>query len=204
MIDTVLYDFGNVLVQWDPREALRESLSETEMDQFFAEADFGSYNLARDAGRTVAEEAKIVAVEHPEHASTFARYIENFERSLIGPIEGSEALVAELDATGVQLYGLTNWSAELYWAAEPAAPAIGYMRDVVVSGRERLAKPDPAIFELTRDRFSLNPSTTVFIDDSRANVDAAASLGFQAVHFTTTPALRHALRDLGMDVGAAN
>lgn len=199
-IDTVLYDFGNVLVGWDPRRALLGPLTEAEVDRFFADVDFPTFNLARDAGRTVADEAKIVAREYPEHATTFALYIERFEHSLTGPIVGSEELVRELAGRGMRLFGLTNWSAELFWAAEPAAPAIGLMRDVLVSGRVHLAKPDPAIFELARERFALDPARTVFVDDSLANIESAATLGFRTVHFTDTARLRDELRALGVEV----
>ncbi|WP_029253431.1 HAD family hydrolase [Paraoerskovia marina] len=199
-IDTVLYDFGNVLVGWDPRRALVGPMSPEDVDTFFREVDFDAYNRARDAGRTIAEEAELVAREHPEHAEAFALYIDRFELSLTGPVEGSAELVDELAEAGLRLFGLTNWSAELFGAAAHAAPATTRMEQVLVSGRERLVKPDPAIFRLARDRFGLDPTATVFVDDSAENVEAASALGFCTVRFRSTSQLRDELRRLGVDV----
>lgn len=99
-------------------------------------------------------------------------------------------MVDALRAAGVRVLGLTNWSAETFHHAVPAAPVIGRLEAVVVSGREGVAKPDPRIFRLLAERHGLDPARTVFADDSRANVEAAAALGYQAVLFTTAEALR--------------
>ena len=101
---------------------------------------------------------------------------------------------------GLALYGLTNWSAELFHHAVPAAPAIGRLRGIVVSGEVGLAKPDPAIFDLTTERFALVPERTVFVDDSPRNVAAAVAQGYVGVHFTTTADFRAQLRELGVHV----
>ena len=198
-VDAVLYDFGNVLVGWDPYGAF-DGHDRAVVDAFFTDVDFPTLNHARDAGATWADARTQVAASHPHHVALLDRYVAQFPATLTGPVDGSEAIVRELRAAGLRLYGLTNWSAELYHHAALAAPATTLMDDVLVSGREGLAKPDPAIFTLAIERFGLDPRRTLFTDDSAANVDAAARLGLRTHLFRGTDGLRAALRELGVGV----
>jgi 2-haloacid dehalogenase len=198
-IDAVIYDLGNVLVGWDPYGAF-DGLDRADVDAWMAEVDFAAFNLAQDAGRTWGEAVAHLEATRPHLAAQAERYRTAYPGTLTGPVPGSAALVDELEAAGVRLYGLTNWAADTFHHAEPAAPAIGRLRDVVVSGRVHLAKPDPAIFRLAAARFAVEPARAVFVDDTPRNVEAARSVGFRAVHFTGTPALRTALADLGVPV----
>lgn len=197
VVDTVLYDLGNVLVGWDPYGPF-EGLSHDEVDAFFAETDFLARNHEQDAGRPWAELRALVEESWPHHAHLVDRYVDGFAASLTGPVPGSAEIVDELLATGTRLYGLTNWSAELFHHAVPAAPSIGVLEGIVVSGEVGLAKPDPEIFRLTIDRFALDSARTVFVDDSPRNVEAARSVGLHAVHFTSAEALRLELVRLGL------
>jgi 2-haloacid dehalogenase len=199
VIDTVVYDFGNVLVGWDPYLAY-EGRPRAEIEAFFEAVDFNTINHAADAGTPYVVLLERVERTRPDLAQDLRRYIEHYELALTGPIEGSAELVAELKGLGLRLYGLTNWQAETFHSAEPAAPAIGLMEDVIVSGREGMAKPDRRIFELVVERFGVDPSRTVFIDDKDVNVDAARHVGFHGVVFTTTEMLRKDLRALGLPV----
>lgn len=199
-VDAVLYDFGNVLVGWDPYRAYDGHTARDAVDAFFADVDFAALNHARDAGETWAAARTHVGATHPHHVDLLDRYVEHFPATLTGPVDGSAELVRELRGLGLRLYGLTNWSAELFHHAATAAPATALMDDVLVSGREGLAKPDPAIFRLAIDRFGLDAERTLFTDDSPANVDAAARLGLRTHLFRGTAGLRAALRDLGVDV----
>ena len=113
---------------------------------------------------------------------------------------GTHDLVRELHAAGVRQFGLTNWSHELYPHAPQTYPVVGLLEDVVVSGTERLAKPDPAIYRLAADRAGLPPDRLVFIDDNPANVAAARELGFHGLLFSGAAPLRADLRDLGLPV----
>ena len=198
-IDAIVYDLGNVLIGWDPYAAF-DGLSPAEVDTFFADTGFLEHNHAQDAGRPWAQLRALLADVDPRHGELVDLYVENFPRTLTGPVPGSAALVDELDRAGMALYGLTNWSAELFHHAQPAAAALGQLRGIVVSGEVGLAKPDPAIFDLTTERFGLTPARTVFVDDSPRNVEAAAERGYVAVHFTTTDAFRDELRALGVTV----
>jgi 2-haloacid dehalogenase len=199
-VDAVLYDFGNVLVGWDPYGAYEGHTGRDAVDAFFADVDFAALNHARDAGESWAAARTDVGATHPHHVALLDRYVEHFPATLTGPVDGSEELVRELRGLGLRLYGLTNWSAELFHHAAAAAPATTLMDDVLVSGREGLAKPDPRIFHLTIERFGLDPGRTLFTDDSPANVDAAARVGLRTHLFRGTAGLRAALRDLGVDV----
>ncbi|MBD5787522.1 HAD family phosphatase [Cellulosimicrobium terreum] len=202
-IDAVLYDFGNVLVAWDPYRAYTGYADRDTVDAFFADVDFAALNHGRDAGGTWADARVQVDATHPQHVRLVDRYVEHFAATLVGPVDGSAELVDELAHLGLHLFGLTNWSAELFHHAAAAAPATTRMDDVLVSGREHLAKPDPAIFTLALERFHLDPARTLFTDDSAANIDAAARLGLRTHLFRGTPGLRAALRDLGVDVAPA-
>ncbi len=201
-LDAVLYDFGNVLVGWDPYRAYTGHTPRDAVDAFFADVDFAALNHARDAGQTWAAARTDVGRTHPHHVPLLDRYVEHFPATLTGPVDGSRELVDELRDIGLRLYGLTNWSAELFHHAATAAPATTLMDDVLVSGREGLAKPDPRIFALALDRFELDPRRTLFTDDSPANLDAAAGLGLRTHLFRGTDGLRTALRELGVDVTA--
>jgi 2-haloacid dehalogenase len=202
-IDTVLLDFGNVLVTWDPYAAYAGRMDRADVEAFFEAVDFPTFNARQDAGRSWADARRELAEHHPEHVSTLDVYTENFAASLVGPVPGTEEVVRELRTLGVRLYGLTNWSAEMFHEAEPAAPAIGLMEDVLVSGRVGLVKPDPRIFEAATERFALDPARTLFVDDSVANVTAARALGFRTLHFEDAAGLRATLRDLGVGVREA-
>ncbi|WP_246857594.1 HAD family phosphatase [Oerskovia sp. KBS0722] len=202
-VDTVLFDFGNVLVTWDPYAAYAGRMDRADVEAFFEAVDFPTFNARQDAGRSWADARRELAEHHPEHVSTLDVYTENFAASLVGPVPGTEEVVRELRTLGVRLYGLTNWSAEMFHEAEPAAPAIGLMEDVLVSGRVGLVKPDPRIFEAATERFALDPARTLFVDDSVANVTAARALGFRALHFVDAAGLRTALLDLGVGVRQA-
>ncbi|WP_082608959.1 HAD family phosphatase [Oerskovia sp. Root918] len=203
VIDTVLFDFGNVLVTWDPYAAYEGRMARADVEAFFEAVDFPTFNARQDAGRSWADARRELAEHHPEHVSTLDVYTENFAASLVGPVPGTEEVVRELRALGVRLYGLTNWSAEMFHEAEPAAPAVGLMEDVLVSGRVGLVKPDPRIFEVAAERFALDPARTLFVDDSVANVTAARALGFRTLRFEHVEGLRARLRELGVQVAAA-
>lgn len=192
-VTAVVFDLGNVLVHWDAARAFDGVLAPAQVERFFADVDFPALNLRQDAGRPWHEARAEVARDHPEHVAMLDLYVERFAHALPGPVDGSAAVVDDLRAAGVRVLGLTNWSAETYHHAVPAAPVIGRLEGVVVSGREGVAKPDPRVFHLLAERYDLDPARTVFTDDSPRNVAAAAALGFQAVLFTSADDLRREL-----------
>lgn len=200
MIDTVVLDLGNVLVRWDPRRAFAGRLPARDTEAFLVDFDFMAFNHQQDAGRSWADARVALAASAPEHLPALDLYVEHIADSLVGPVPGSAELVRDLRASGVRLLGLTNWSAETFHLAETAAPAIGLLEDVLVSGEVAVAKPDPRIFALLTQRFGLRPERTVFADDSAANVAAGSAAGYDAVLFTTADALRADLVARGVDL----
>lgn len=197
-IGTVVLDLGNVLVEWDPRVVWARTMSDAEIEQFLEQSGFAELNRSLDGGRRYHEARADLAARHPEHVGALDAYWDAFPETLVRPVPGMAELVAELDAGGTRLLGLSNWSAETYHHAPVAAPAIALLEDVLVSGRVRLAKPDPAIFELLISRFDLDPSRTLFVDDSEANVAAARGVGLHAHHFTGAEPLRAELVHRGV------
>lgn len=202
-LDALVLDLGNVLVPWDPRRAFDGLLTPDEVDRFLTDVDFAELNRTLDAGRSWADARTQLAALGPWYAQVLDLYLDNFPRTLAGEVPGMADLVAELHHLGLRLLGLTNWSAQTFHHAAPAAPAIALLEDVVVSGREGIGKPDPRIFTLVVERFRLVPDRTLFVDDSPVNVAAAQANGLPGVVFTDVLHLRAELRARGVAVTAA-
>ena len=198
----VVWDFGDVIIQWDPRPAIVAGVGEAEADRFLAAEDFDfmAWNHLRDAGATWDDGEAEVRRTHPHWAEHAASYRANFELSMTGPVAGTADLITELHAAGVPQLGLTNWSHELYPAAPRLYPVLDLLDDVVVSGTEKLAKPDPAIFEIAVARAGLPAADLVLVDDKAANVAAAIEFGLDGIVFTGADDLRVALRERGLPV----
>jgi 2-haloacid dehalogenase len=197
-LTTVVFDLGAVVLSWSPELAYQEVLPAAEVPAFLEAIDFFAWNRAQDAGRPFAEgEAQLIA-RFPERATAVRAYREHFARTLTGMVPGTGAVIAELEQAGIRLLALTNWSAETFPRARERFGLLDRFEDIVVSGAEGLAKPDPAIFRLLGRRFSVELSRCVFIDDSPPNVVAAAALGLTALHFTDAARLRAELVGLGL------
>ena len=187
----VLFDVGNVLIQWDPRRVYRELFdSQAGLDHFLEKVCDPEWNRSIDAGKPFAQAIRERQREMPEFAGLIGLWWSRWHDMLGGEVPGSVALLAELKARGIPLYALSNWSAETLPRAWGEYPFLEWFDQTVVSGLVGLAKPDPAIYQLAIGRCGLTPSLTVFIDDSQANVDAALALGFDALLFTGAEQLR--------------
>jgi 2-haloacid dehalogenase len=196
-----VFDFGGVLIDWDPVPAVVAGVGEEEARRFFAEFDFDSWNFAQDAGRTWDDALAELARTHPHFLEHGRAYREHFAAALVGEIPGTAQVLRDLHAAGVPLIGLTNWSDELYHGHAPRLfDFLALFDDVVVSGTEQLAKPDPAIYRLAIERCGLPAEQLVFIDDRQVNVDAADALGMHGVLFTDAAELRSRLSALGLPV----
>jgi 2-haloacid dehalogenase len=193
-IKAVVFDLGGVLIDWDPRYLYRKLLAdEAAVEEFLATVCTPEWNAEQDRGRPFAEGVAELVERHPAHAAAIAAYAERWPEMLAGEIGGSVEVLAELRAAGVPLYALTNWSAETFVVARERFEFLGWFDGVLVSGEERMIKPDPRFFKLLQDRFGLAPEATFYVDDSEANVAAARRLGFDAVRFTGPDQLRREL-----------
>lgn len=197
----VVWDLGNVLIDWQPLHAIAAAVGEEEARRFLAADDFDflAWNHVMDAGQQEWADAEAeVARTHPHWAAHAAAYRAHFARSLVGEVPGARALVEALRAAGVPQWGLTNWSAELYPHAPRLFDVLALLEDVVVSGRERVAKPDPEVFTRTVARTGLPAAALVFVDDRADNVAAAQRCGLHGLVFTDADRLRTDLRTLGL------
>ena len=191
----VVFDVGNVLYDWNPR-FLYERLIEDDraLDAFLRDVATKEWHFQHDAGRPFAETSAELSAAHPQFAEHIAVWGPRFSETIPDMLPGMRELVEELDATGVPLYAITNFSGE-FWIPFRAREAAIFdrFRDIVVSGDEKLVKPDAAIYRLALDRFGLKPGEAVFIDDREDNIAGAEAVGLPGLLFTDAQTLR---RDL--------
>jgi 2-haloacid dehalogenase len=201
--DTVVLDLGGVLIDWDPRHLYRTLFhgDHAATEQFLSEVCTPAWNLQQDAGRPWADAVAVLQEQYPERAELIGAYHVRWPEMIAGAIPGTVAILRALHAAGTPLYALTNWSHETFPIAEQRFDFLALFRGIVVSGSERLVKPDPAIYRLLVERFGLDPARCVYIDDNPTNAAAASGLGMHAIHFTSADALAGELRALGFTVG---
>lgn len=196
---SVVFDLGAVLVDWNPRHLYRQLLpNESAVEAFLAEVCTQAWNEEQDAGRPFAEGVALLSAQHPQHAELIHAYFLRWHEMLGGAIEGSVAILETLHRRGVPLYALTNWSAETFPHARSRFEFLKLFRGILVSGEERLKKPDPRIFQLLCARYGLDAERSVFIDDSEKNVRAARQLGMIGLHFRSAAELQRELAELGL------
>jgi 2-haloacid dehalogenase len=196
--DTVVFDLGGVLIEWDPRLLYRTLLPEHEIEPFLAEVEFFEWNTRLDAGATFAETLEAHVARFPHRRQLLEAYQLRFAETVAGEIGGTVDVLRELRDGGVRLLALTNWHAETFEATRHRFHFLEWFEDVVVSGQERLVKPDPRIFRLVIERYGLQPGRTAYVDDVAANVAAAADAGLRPVLFTDPVRLRADLAALGL------
>lgn len=200
MIRSVVFDLGGVLIDWNPRYLYRKLFAgdEAAMEHFLTHVCNNAWNLAQDGGRTWADAIEVLSVAHPQHRPLISAYRERWDEMLNGPIQGTLDVLVELRDRGVPIYALTNWSAETFPIAKERYEFLGWFRDILVSGEEKLIKPDRRIFELLLSRNGLAAAESVFIDDALHNVAGAEAAGMSALHFQSPETLRADLAALGL------
>ncbi|MBB3989172.1 HAD family hydrolase [Croceicoccus naphthovorans] len=199
MVETVVFDVGRVLFRWDLRYLYGKLIDDPdELEWFVSTVVTEAWHFEHDAGRDLAEMIAEKKLQYPNHAHLIDAYATRFVESIPGPVPGSLELVERLDDAGVPLFAITNF-ADSFWAEfRSGQPIFDRFRDIVVSGTEKLAKPDPAIFDLAAERFGIDPATALFIDDNPANIAAARGLGWQVYHFHDAAALKRDLVARGL------
>ncbi|MBD9631527.1 MULTISPECIES: HAD family hydrolase [Pseudomonadaceae] len=201
-VDTVVFDLGGVLVDWNPRYLYRKVFDgdEVAMEAFLAQVCNQAWNERQDRGRPWAEAIAEAIALHPAHEPHIRAYRERWDEMLGGALEDTVQVLDELHQSGVRLLALTNWSAETFPVAEERFEFLGKFEAVLVSGQEGWMKPEPEIFQLLIRRYGLAPSRTLFIDDVRKNVEAAQALGLQAIQFASARQLRNDLKAFGLPI----
>lgn len=197
MIKSVVFDFGGVLVDWNPHYLYDKYFASREKADWFLEnICVYSWNIQMDGGKPFAEGVAELQALHPEWSEAIEIYHSRWIEMMNGQIEGTVALLHRLKAAGYGVYGLTNWSSETYPKIRDSYPVFKEFDGIVVSGEEHLLKPDAAIYRCLLDRYSLRAEESIFVDDNADNVVGAQAVGMKAVRFTSPEELEQQLRDV--------
>ncbi len=190
-VTAVIFDFGGVLVDWDPRHLYRKLFAgrPAEMKWFLTHVVTGEWNMRHDCDIPMLQNIADLSARYPHYAEEIAAFHSRWRELIAGDIPGTVRLLRQLHDRGVPLYGLTNWSAETYPIAEEMFDFLSLFRDIAVSGRLGYMKPDPRIYNWLAERNGLDPSKTLFIDDNLKNIQAARSIGYHVHHFSAPDAL---------------
>ena len=197
---SVVFDVGNVLYGWDPDSFLVRQIADDEARlRFIEEVDLYGWHETLDGGRSFSEASAELSEKFPSYAHLISAWGDRFGETITDPVPGVHAIVEELDSKGVPLFAITNFSAD-FWApfAEREQAFFSRFRDIVVSGREKLLKPDPAIYYLALDRFRIPAREALFVDDREINVEGALAVGMHAHLFTSAEDLRDRLKAEGL------
>ena len=198
-ITIVVFDVGKVLFEWDLRYLFAKLIADRdELEFFVTHVVTPEWHFQHDAGRALDDMVAERITEFPEYAKLIAVYANRFNETIPGPVTGSLEIVQELAEIGVPLFAITNFGAEFWEGFRPTKPIFDLFQDIIVSGAEKLVKPDPAIYALALQRFGLKPGEAIFIDDNHDNVVSARNNGFAAHHFTDAVSLRAELVALNL------
>ena len=198
-ITTVVFDVGKVLFEWDLRYLFAKLMADRdELEFFVTHVVTPEWHFQHDAGRALDDMVAERITEFPEYAKLIAVYANRFNETIPGPVTGSLEIVQELAESGVPLFAITNFGAEFWEGFRPTQPIFDLFQDIIVSGVEKLVKPDPAIYALALQRFGIRPGQAIFIDDNHANVISARENGFATHHFRDAASLRAELVALNL------
>jgi 2-haloacid dehalogenase len=197
-IKAILFDFGNVLIEWNPRHVYRRYFPNDEpaMEQFFQEVDFMEWNAQQDKGRTFAEGVALLSREFPQYAPLIQAYHDNWKDSIGGSFEGTVEIMKRLKQAGYFLYGLSNWSAETFPLVRNRFVFFELLDDIILSGEVGQIKPHPEIYEIALKRIGRPAAECLFIDDALANIEQARKMGFAVIHFQSPEQLELELKSL--------
>lgn len=194
-IRAVVFDVGNVLYGWDIRNLYEKLIPDpARLEWFLAHVVTPEWHFQHDRGRPSSETVRELTAQYPAEADLIAAYVPRWLETISGPVPGMLDLVAELDEQGVPIFGITNFADEFWTVFRPTAPVFDRFRDVIVSGTEKLHKPEPEIYRLALRRFGLEPGEGLFIDDRQENITGGAAVGFPGHLFTGVARLRTRLQ----------
>ncbi len=198
MTNTIIFDLGAVLIDWNPNY-LYSKLIPNDKDRlhFLTHVCTPDWNEEQDAGRSLKDGTNLLVSRFPQHEDNIRAFYGRWEEMLAGPITGTVELLRQLKESGkYRIYALTNWSAETYDIAARQFDFLNWFDGIVMSGVEKMRKPDPAFYQLLLNRYGVKPGEALFIDDNYRNILAAERMNIRSIHFTTSDALRHELSKL--------
>ena len=184
MLKNIIFDYGGVLLDWNPHYLYDPYCGDVAKAEWFLKHICTyEWNAQHDNGKPIAEGTAELIAQYPEWEKEIRMYYDEFMKMMGGQIPGMEELVKDLKVKGYRIFGLSNWSVETFALVRPIYPVLDLMEDMVISGVEKVMKPDHRIFELALNRFGIGASETIFIDDNPNNVKAACDVGIQGVLF---------------------
>lgn len=201
-INTIIFDLGGVLIDWNPRYLYRKLFDkEEDMEYFLANICTGDWNEQQDAGRALEEATQLLVNQYPSQADLIKAFYGRWTEMINGSIQGTVDILEQLHQDQrYPLYALTNWSAETFPYALANFPFLQYFKGIVVSGEEKLKKPDRRIYDLILNRYNIDSSKAVFIDDSLKNINGAKAVGLHTIHFQSPQQLKEELLEMGVVV----
>jgi len=180
-----LFDLGNVFFDWHPKHFYKDVFPNSqEMEYFLSEICNDKWNIQQDAGRSIEEAERELIALFPEYTDKVKLYYKNHSKMIKGVFQKSVELLEELKKEGYLCYVLSNWSAETFLETKETFSFLSFFDGLIISGEEKLIKPDLKIYHLACERFDLIPENTIFIDDKIENIDSASRLKFQTIHLT--------------------
>jgi 2-haloacid dehalogenase len=200
MINTIIFDLGAVLIDWNPRYMYRTIFSdEAEMERFLADITTSDWNEEQDAGRLLHEGTEYLVQQFPEHEGSIRAFYGRWEEMLGEAFFDTVEVFKQLkEKNQYKIYALTNWSAETFPIAFERYDFLKWFDGIVVSGAEKMRKPTPEFYHILLDRYQVKPEEALFIDDNYRNILAAEKLGIQCIHFTSAEQLNEELLRLNL------
>ncbi len=186
-----VFDFGGVIFDWSPYYLFNRFFDGKEaIDGFLKEIDFAGWNVRQDVGypfdKAVAEKVE----QFPQYEKELRAYDEDWMVMFGGPIAGTIEVLSSIKQAGYPLCALSNWSVVKFNEVRPGHAFLDWFDEIVLSGEEKIAKPDERLFKILLDRAGRKAEDCVFIDDVQKNIDAARALGFQTILFESPEQLR--------------
>jgi 2-haloacid dehalogenase len=199
-IDTVVFDLGGVLIDWNPRHLYRKIFkTEEEIEWFLQNVCTHDWNEKQDAGRSFEEATQELLEKFPEHEEPIRAWYGRWQETISGSIPDTVEILKEIrESKKFRLYALTNWSAQTFPWALDNFEFLHWFEGIVVSGHEKTRKPFPEFYQILLDRYAIDPATSIFIDDVPRNLHGADAMGIRGIHFQSPGQLRLELKTLGL------
>jgi len=199
-IKAIIFDYGNVLIEWDPRYVYNRYFpNDSEgMENFLQEVDFMGWNAYQDKGRTFKEGVADLSAQFPHYSHLIQAYHDHWKDSIGTAYWETVEIMKQLKAKGYPLYGLSNWSAETFPYARAKYDFFNLLDGMVISGHVGHVKPEPEIYDIMLEKIDRPAQECLFIDDSLPNIKQANTMGFKTIHFTSPEQLKKELTQLGL------